>query len=143
MCRLFTLGAPRRQAFSSVAPDVVSPDPSMSAFGCKVHPNCNLRVRMVGPYIVGVYSVCIRDLVRWVESVYFQNELSIRPALMRRQLLLQLARQLLNVGGLAESLHLLGIRLRFHAGVLAKLLQHLQRCSQLLFGQHAHLKIEV
>jgi hypothetical protein len=53
---------------------------------------------------------------------------------MRRQLLLQLVGQLLNVRSLAESLHLLGIRFTVDSGVLAKLVQHLQRGGQFLFG---------
>src|SRR6266478_1128373 len=63
--------------------------------------------------------------------------------LLLREFLIQFAGQLMDVGGLAKSLHLKGGGFNVHARVLAELLQHLEHHGEFLFGEHADLKIKM
>ena len=49
----------------------------------------------------------------------------------------------MDVGGLAESLNLLGCGFHVDAGVLTELLQHLEHHGEFLLGEHADLKIKM
>lgn len=51
--------------------------------------------------------------------------------------------QLVDVGGLAETLHLLSCGFHIDPRVLTQFLQHLQHHRELLLGKHTHLEIKV
>ncbi len=65
----------------------------------------------------------------------------VRSPLLFREFFFEFVGELVDVGGFAESLDLLGCRFHVHAGVLTEPLQHLEH--QFLLGEHADLKIEM
>jgi hypothetical protein len=81
----------------------------------------------------------------WPEVVISEIDPRCRAMLwlLLRELLFQFTGQLMDVGGFAESLNLLGCGFHVDAGVLTELLQHLEHHGELLLGEHADLKIQM
>jgi hypothetical protein len=63
--------------------------------------------------------------------------------LLPGEFFLEFAREFVDVGGFAEALHLEGRGFHVDAGVLAEFLQQLEHHGELLFGEHANLKIKM
>jgi hypothetical protein len=55
--------------------------------------------------------------------------------LLLRELFFEFAGELVDIGGLAAVLNLVGCRFHVDAGVLAELLQHLEHHGEFLFGK--------
>ena len=63
--------------------------------------------------------------------------------LLLREFFFELGGELVDVGGFAEALNLLGGGCDVNAGVLTEFLEHLEHHGELLLGEHADLKIEM
>ena len=76
-------------------------------------------------------------------SSQFVNEERAMLRLLVREFLIEFGCELVDVGGLAKSLHLKGRGLDVDARMLTQLLQHLENHREFLLGKHADLKIEM
>src|SRR6202165_790125 len=86
---------------------------------------------------------CIADC--WRQTDVSKTDPGCRAILwlLLGELFFEFAGELVDVGGLAKSLNLLGCRFDIDACVLTELLQHLEHHGEFLLGEHTDLKIEV